>query len=287
LGDIDLLVKEEQCAHAIRLLEEQGYRKHESDHAFHIGLEKDGIYLELHYAMTQFPNSEIGEQIRNKLYHAVDRAKRASIGPYTFPVLSETDQALSLLLHMERHMITGGIGLRQLCDWSIFIGSLNPERLKQEVIPVIKESKLFQFASTLTNVCVYYLGLNRENLKWCMPVSQSVAEALLIDILENGNIYQGELERFASSTFVKGEESSAGQQSLAGSAMKNLSASAKKQFPICQKFPILLPAFWFYIPIRYLYRSAKGTRPKQSIGKIAKYAVKRKKLYRQLELFKK
>lgn len=176
--------------------------------------------------------------------------------------------------------------LRQLCDWCVFIDSLSADNLHDKVAPAVRECKLYSFMRVLTSICVRYLGLDGKKFSWCSDVSKKTADALLQDILDNGNIMQGDLERSASTTFVKGEESSPGQQSLARSAIKNLSVSAKRQFPVCNKFPILLPAFWFYIPVRYLYRSAKGTRPKQSIGKIAKYAVKRKKLYRKLKLFK-
>jgi hypothetical protein len=286
LGDIDILVREDHCAEAVKLIENDGYRKHESDHAFHIGFDKAGTYLELHYAVTQFPDSAIGRQIKVRLHDAVNRVKTASIDQYTFPVLAESDQALSLLLHMERHMVDGGIGLRQLCDWCVFIDSLKPELLQNEVIPAIRECQLFQFASTLTRICVAYLGLDGSKHQWCMHVSNKTANELLEDILDSGNIISRNLERAASSTFIKGEESSDSKQSMFSSAVKNLTLSAKKQFPICNKLPVLLPVFWVYIPVRYLYRSMKGTRPKQSVRKIAGYAMKRKRLYRKLELFK-
>lgn len=287
LGDIDILVRRDQCDQAVAALISDFYETHESDHSFHIGFHKAGAYLELHYAMSQLPVSPIGEIIDSRVYDAVDRAVTGSIEQYAFPILVEPDQALSLLLHMERHLISEGIGLRQLCDWCVFVDSLSHERLHNDVLPVIRECQLFQFASILTRICVDHLGLDGSRHQWCMHIHKRTADELLADIMDSGNIMSRDLERAASSTFVKGEESADGKQSMLSSATKNLTQSAKKQFPICNKLPILLPVFWVYIPIRYLYRSMKGTRPKQSVSRIAKYAIKRKRLYRKLELFKK
>jgi hypothetical protein len=286
LGDIDILVHEEQCSTAVSVLETNGYCKHNSDHAFHIGFNKAGIYLELHYALTRFPDLPIGNKISLQLRSAVNRTRLAVIDKNTFPVLNLADQAISLLLHMERHMVGSGIGLRQLCDWCIFIRSLSQEDLQSQVIPAINGCKLYRFASVLTMICVDYLGLDEMHGKWCCIVSNEIIDNVLADILDSGNMKARDIERNASSVFVAGEESSTRKQSLLTSAASNLTVRARKQFPICHKLPILLPIFWVYIPVRYLYRSMKGTRPKQSIRKIAGYAMKRKKLYRKLELFK-
>lgn len=286
LGDIDILVSEATCEKAAELLEANGYRKHESDHAFHIGFHKANVYLELHYAVTEFPDSHIGNQIKERLNSAVDRVKTARIEQYGFPVLTEADQSLCLLLHMERHMISGGIGLRQLCDWRAYIDSLEGNTLQSEIFPEIRECRLYQFASILTKICLLYMGLDAEKHRWCMHVSQKTADELLVDILDSGNILSRSLERNASSTFIKGEDSADGKQFMLSSAVRNLTKSSKKQFPISVKLPLLMPLFWVYIPVRYLYRSMKGTRPKQSVRKIAQYAMKRKRLYRKLELFK-
>lgn len=286
LGDIDILVHEEQCSTAVSVLEANGYCKHNSDHAFHIGFNKAEIYLELHYALTRFPDLPIGKRICLLLQSAVNRTQLAAIDKNIFPVLNLTDQAISLLLHMERHMVGAGIGLRQLCDWCVFIRSLSQEDLLNQVIPAIIECKLFRFASILTMICVDYLGLDEPYSRWCCMVSKEIKDNVLADILDSGNMKSRDIERSASSVFVVGEESSTRKQSLLTSAVSNLTVRARKQFPICHKLPILLPMFWVYIPVRYLYRSMKGTRPKQSVRRIARYAVKRKKLYRELELFK-
>ncbi|MDO4564001.1 MAG: nucleotidyltransferase family protein [Clostridia bacterium] len=286
LGDIDILVRADQCDRAIETLKTAGYCMHETEHEFHIGFDRAGTYLELHYAISQFPELPVGERIKRKLEDATLRTVDARMDGYTFPALNETDQALSLLLHMERHMVNEGIGLRQLCDWCVFLGTCSPATMEQKLLPAIQECRLFQFASVLTRICVLYLGLDSEKHSWCANVPQRTADELLADILDNGNIMSKDLERAVSSTFLKGEESSLKKRSVFSSAARNLTIAARKQFPICNKAPILLPIFWAYLPVRYLYRSVRGERPKQSVQKIAKYAMKRKKLYRKLELFK-
>ena len=287
LGDIDILVSKDQCQQAVEVLVADGYHKHVSDHPFHIGFDKSGVYLELHFDLTEYPNSLIGEKIKERASNALSRIEEVNINNNALPVLSESDQAIALLLHMERHMVDGGIGLRQLCDWYVFIDSLSHECLENDVLPMIRKCQLYQFASVLTRICGDHLGLDELKHQWCMYISKRTADALLDDIMDSGNIMSHDLERAVSSTFVKGEESVFGKQSMFTSAAKNLTQSARKQFPICNKLPALLPIYWVYIPVRYLYRAMKGTRPKQSINRIVGYALKRKRLYRKLELFKK
>lgn len=287
LGDIDILVSKDQCQQAVEVLVSDGYHKHETDHPFHIGFDKSGVYLELHYDLTEYSDTPIGEYIKDRLSNALSRIEEVNVDNSVLPVLSEPDQAIALLLHMERHMVSGGIGLRQLCDWCVFIDSLSQECLVNDVLPTIRECQLYQFASVLTRICVDYLGLDELKHQWCMYIPKRTADALLDDIMDSGNIMSHGLERTSSSMLVKGEESTEGHSSMFTSAAKNLTQSARKQFPICNKLPVLLPIYWVYIPVRYLYRAMKGTRPKQSINRIVGYALKRKRLYRKLELFKK
>ncbi|MDO4564023.1 MAG: nucleotidyltransferase family protein [Clostridia bacterium] len=285
LGDIDLLVSEERSAEALDLLVANGYNRHEFNHPFHIGLDKAGIYLELHYAVTQFPDSAIGQEVKLLLNNAVDRATTARIGRYSFPVLSEVDQALSLLLHMERHLVNIGIGLRQLCDWCVFIGSLRADALKERVLPAIAECRLMQFAKTLTNVCVRYLGLDEMEQQWCLDIEEETARDLMLDILASGNIVSGEVEHNTGSRIVSGEQDGK-KVALGISVLRSLTVSAKQQFRICRAVPLVIPFFWLYLPVRYYVRMKKGIRPKQDVRKIAKHAMRRKNLYQKMRLFK-
>lgn len=286
LGDIDLLVREEQREDALAVLTNNGYHRHEMDHAFHISLIKGGTYLELHYAVTQFPDTPVGHLIQKRLLTAIDRITTANIDQYTFPVLSEVDQAIALLLHMERHMVNIGIGLRQLCDWCMFIDTVSNETLYKHILPAIEECRLMQFAKMLTRVCERYLGLSGEKHKWCLSIDGAIADELLIDILASGNIKCGEEEHTTSSRIVMGEKDYR-KKPLYVLVLRSLTSSAKQQYEICNKLPIIIPVFWLYIPIRYFIRALKGDRPKQSIIKIAKHTVRRKKLFQCLELFKK
>jgi hypothetical protein len=114
LGDVDILVPRAQVEQVQQILQCNGYRMHESDHNFHIGFDRDGAYVEIHYDVISPPDCKGGNAVQKETAHFLDHTDRGQVHTHTFPVLSQHHQALMLLLHMVRHMTEGGIGLRQL-----------------------------------------------------------------------------------------------------------------------------------------------------------------------------
>lgn len=121
LGDIDVLVDRECVTTVGEYLESQGYTKTQHEHGFHVGYYGTEATVEVHYAGTNIPDSAGGRAVAEEMRHFPDDTQMACIGKMAFPVLSDAHQALMLLLHMERHMVDSGIGLRQLCDWTVFV----------------------------------------------------------------------------------------------------------------------------------------------------------------------
>ena len=100
-----------------------------------------------------------------------------------------TYNAIFLLAHIYHHFIEGGIGLRQICDWTLFLDR-NFERLDLKDL----ETKLKQFGlmnawKVFVNMSVCFLGLKRERAPFCDADEcySREAEEVLNLILKEGN----------------------------------------------------------------------------------------------------
>lgn len=284
LGDIDLLVPVQFVDRASELLVSQGFHAPEDsfEHPYHIDFYKDSIVVELHYAVSTFPDSSVGTEAKRYMESWQEQLQQKHIGNYTFQCFSDSHQALSLLLHMERHMTTGCIGLRQLCDWAAFLTSVMPEYFEDQILPELKLCGLKKFAGVLTRTAIRYLGLNSAYGMLFQSVRECDIQAMMEEILRAGSIHNKNNTKEGSNFFV--DES--GTASAVQVFVARTNSLARRKFPVTKKAPFLLPLFWLYLPLRYWIRSLMGKRRRKSLLRTITVTKQRKQLYRTLKLFK-
>lgn len=283
LGDIDLLVAPQYTEQAADILFAQGFSapKESYAHPYHIDFYMNKTVVELHFAVSTFPNSAAGSEAKRIMDTCWQEIQQKHIENHVFPCLSDLHQALSLMLHMERHMTTGCIGLRQLCDWAVFVKSVSPDYFAEQILPALERCGLAEFARVLTKTSVRYLGLDPNHVAWCCSVKDRRIEAMMQEILRTGSIHNKDNNDDVSSLFVE----SSGEEAAIRVYIKKINAISRRRFPITQKAPVLLPIFWVYIPIRYWIRSLIGKRKRKSVLRTIAMTKQRKQLYRELKLF--
>lgn len=284
LGDIDLLVPVQFVDRASELLVSQGFHAPEDsfEHPYHIDFYKDSIVVELHYAVSTFPDSPAGAEAKQYMESWQEQLQQKHIGNYTFQCLSDFHQALNLLLHMERHMTTGCIGLRQLCDWAAFLASVMPDYFTNQILPELKICGLKKFAGVLTWTAIRYLGLNSAYGMPFQSVRESDIQAMIEEILRAGSIHNRNNTK-EGSNFLVDESGTISVVQVFGTRINSL---ARRKFPVTKKAPFLLPLFWLYLPLRYWIRSLMGKRRRKSLLRTITVTKQRKQLYRTLNLFK-
>ena len=284
LGDIDVLVDRE-CVNAVgEYLESRGYTKSQHEHGFHVGYYGTEATVEVHYAGTSITNSAGGRAVAEEMAHFLDDTQMACIGKMTFPVLSDAHQALMLLLHMERHMIDSGIGLRQLCDWAVFVNGTAGVTWKKDILELLNRCGLLVYAKALTKVCVLFLGLDATKVEWCLDTDDELARAMMEDVFRGGSMGVADTEGMGS-LFTDRAHMGDGRQTKLKGLIGSLTRLANQHFPYTQRYKILLPVFWIYIPMRYLVRSLVGLCPKKRILAVYREADQRQKLFKALRLY--
>lgn len=283
LGDIDILVPTQFIEQASDILVSQGFHAPQDSfaHPYHIDFYKTGVVVELHHAVSTFPDSPVGREVKRYLMSWQKQIQQKRIGNYTFWCLSDSQQALSLLVHMERHMTTGCIGLRQLCDWAVFLTSITPEYLAEKILPELKRCALDKFAAVLTQTAVRYLGLNSAYGVPFSPVREQYVQAMIEEILRVGSVHNKNNTEDSSNFFV--DES--GTKSSIRVFIGKINLLAQRKFPFTKKLPFLLPLFWLYLPLRYWIRSLMGKRRRKSLLRTITITKQRKELYKELNLF--
>ena len=179
-------------------------------------------------------------------------------------------------------MTTGCIGLRQLCDWAVFLTDIGPDYFADQILPELKLCGLAEFAGVLTRTAIHYLGLDSVYGISCQFVREGYIHAMIEEILRAGSIHNKNNTEDSSSFFV--DES--GTESSAKVFFYKINSLARRKFPITKKLPFLLPLFWLYIPLRYWIRSMMGKRRRKSLLRTIAVTRQRKQLYRNLNLFK-
>lgn len=284
LGDIDVLVDRE-CVNAVgEYLESRGYTKSQHEHEFHVGYYGTEAIVEVHYAGTSIPNSAGGRAVAEEMAHFLDNTQMACIGKMTFPVLSDAHQALMLLLHMERHMVDSGIGLRQLCDWTVFVNGTVGVTWKKDILGLLNRCGLLVYAKVLTKACVLFLGLDATKAEWCLDTDDELARAMMEDVFRGGSMGAAITEGMGS-LFTDRAHMGDGRQTKLKGLIGRMTRLANQHFPYTQRYKILLPVFWIYIPMRYLVRSLVGLCPKKRILAVYREADQRQKLFKALRLY--
>ena len=285
LGDIDILVSKEDLTKAQNLLESKGYKTHESDHGFHVGLCRKGVSVELHYDVTDFPDSEGGRATKMETARFMEDIAHGELYNYNFSVLSDGNQGLSLLLHMIRHMFGGGIGLRQLCDWAVYIASIDPEVFENKTLCILERCGLLRYAKAATRACVKYLGMPDRNLSWCADVTDEESYGFVDNIFHGGNM--GSANKDGVGGLLTDSDAMGSKQNAILAMFTKLTKIAYHHFPFLKKCKILLPVFWVFLPIRYAVRALFGLRPKKSVTKVMAAANRQRNLYEMLRPFEK
>ena len=198
-GDIDIYFKHrEDCKKAVAwaskvdsVAAESPDNRRDRKH-FSFSLEKEAV--ELHYYMCVFDNEELQQRLQtiidaefdmNAPFYVEIDGKRIEAVPPTLSVLHQ-------LMHISRHLLEAGIGLRQVCDLALFLDrhqeDIDPKRLNG----YLHDLELMRVAQSLGYVMVHQLGLDERKVPF--GINDCYADFILREIFEGGNFGKKNIE---------------------------------------------------------------------------------------------
>ena len=283
MGDVDFYVPPAYFEKADKLLLKNGFKSNEIDHEYEKAYTKDDVIFELHNTVNGVPGGKVGIKIRHFFDDIFEKSelKHFDLAEYYSP--SPFHHGLVMLLHVARHMVTGGIGLRHFCDWAVFVdkvghsfASMFEEKLKQV--------GLWRFAQIITQFCTAFLGLKPQ--LWAGKIDKKLLYDLRDDIFAGGNFGHKDLSRADEAKFITSrKKGGVNNDSNFKQAVLSANEIVRKHWKFADKVPAIYPAGWAFFGGRYAIRLIVGKRAKVNVNKLIKGAEKRKEIYYTLELF--
>lgn len=248
MGDIDVMTMHEDYETACNELLLNGYTENtssaEKDFGRHRGFFKNGIEVEVHSFFTLRNDPAQAEYLDNLIIENINSTH----------VLPDLINGLVLLAHIDQHM-EGGIGLRHIIDWMMFVNECLSDRndnwdIFQKMASKVGLEKLAVISTRMSEI---YLGLPAHN--WCKDADTDVCVRLMEYVISSGNF-----------GIKRNDETSNGANLLTYArnpiaTFRLLQERGSFNWKATRKHKILLPFAWIYQSIRYIF---KGLSRKQA-----------------------
>lgn len=181
MGDVDLLTLPERYEEACTLLGPFGWEETSTDGELkrgrHRSFQRGDIEVEMHRFFATQKDQSQADCLDGLLYDAI----RSGCTD-----LTDTANGLVILEHISQHM-NGGIGLRQIIDWRMFVERcLDDAAWEQSFRGIAQETGLEKLAINAARMCQKYLGL-RTDITWCSSADEKACDDMMQYVMNCGN----------------------------------------------------------------------------------------------------
>ncbi|MBQ7459543.1 MAG: nucleotidyltransferase family protein [Bacteroidales bacterium] len=190
-GDIDLYVGQERYGKACDLLKSLAAESEiangaEMEKHYHICI--NGVHIELHRFCDTIENKR-----ENRILQSIaDKGLTKDLVPVRIndvPVNTPSDNfnTFFLFFHAWRHFLLEGVGLRQICDWTLFLHSRAGKLDNAFLAEALKNLNLDIPWQIFAVISVKYLGLPQDEMPLYRPGFENKAAGYISLILKDGN----------------------------------------------------------------------------------------------------
>lgn len=237
MGDIDFVVSTDRLEEANQLMTENGYAfSHKTDR--HYDYSKNSTVFELHCRYCE-ENWDFEHLIAEEL----SQAAVCELYGKSFPVLSTEINGLVLLDHIRSHLY-GGLGIRQIIDWMMYVHAHLDDAMWTECFAALaREPGLETLATTITKMCKLWFGLPDE-ITWCDGADEETARQLMELIFDYGNFGKKRLNEGNPMENISTDVSRYG-------VFRYLQTTGESTWKTYHKHHFLKPFAWLYQSFRF------------------------------------
>lgn len=190
-GDIDFVVREDDFARTLSLLEEIGEVDHDLVHEHHGMACVDRVLLEPHYKVHNFQNPKVDRAMKDLFAEVFpERLTAVNIGEVEVPVFPPAFEGVLLVGHMVNHVYAEGLGLRQVVDFYYWLISnyLNEPAFANELWRGLRMMRMERAFRVFVLICEEYLGLSHDIVKLeYTDQEKGFSQRMIDDIMAVGN----------------------------------------------------------------------------------------------------
>ena len=256
MGDIDLMTRREDFETACKELEDSGFCLVSKIYK-EANLQKGRICIDLHRQFASLNNLDHVKILDDLIIANINSSH----------VLPDLINGLTLLDHINQHL-EGGLGLRQIIDWMMFVDKCLPDEEWPEFFELVKRIGLEKLAIVCTRMCEMYLGLPHR--KWSADADTDLCEQLMDYVLSCGNFGNKKKEDISSIS-----ESVFAFASTPKMILKVLHRRGKRNWNAAREHIYLRPFAGIYQLFRYVSRGLRRDNATSKI--IGEYAAARKR----------
>ena len=254
-GDEDMLVRSREFNEMKTAVKSYGLTadKHKGDYetSYEITYRSSTspMVIEMHRSLFPPDSEEYGEM--NQFFKGIhSKTIKIDVNGVEIRTLDYTDHLFYLICHAFKHLLHGGVGIRQICDMVMFANAYGDRIDWVRILDTCREIKVDLFAAAIFKIGEKYLVFDAE--KSCYPkVWQDIfvdEHALLEDVLSGGLYGDSSMSRKHSSTLtlnaVRDEKKG---KKVKTNVMKSIFPSSnmlKGRYQYLEKYPVLLPVAW-------------------------------------------
>ncbi len=259
MGDIDIMTRREDLETACEQLIENGYRVVKELNR-EITLVKNGIVVELHRRFATLNDPEQAKYLDDLIIENITPSH----------VLPDLVNGLVLLEHIDQHM-EGGIGLRQIIDWMMFVDKCLPDEKWPEFLAIAEKVGLEKLAIVCTRMCEMYLGLPRR--AWCADADTALCAQLMDYVMACGNFGH---KKTSDEAVIEDAIAYASTPKMFFSLLQK---QGLKNWKAAKDHKILRPFAWVYQGFRYISKGMKRDRALSKLKEEYTAARKRNKMF--------
>lgn len=204
-GDIDFLIKEDYsiCRGKVERMMDVSLPEKlaEKEIAFNRG---DYIY-ELHESLVDFGNQKNVQYWNGIMEEVWNTPFYEKINDVDVRTLPPTVNAAYLFIHLFFHFIRGGIGLRQLCDWAVYLNHYKDEIDRKKLQEILSELDLLKAYRAFGWILVDKLWLPLASFPMQLDDKDRKWEAGIMRIIMDGGNFGRKNHNATNSWLFKAE----------------------------------------------------------------------------------
>lgn len=189
-GDIDLYVGDANYYSAYHAVNRYGWECEENfyEEAKHYGCKLNGIRIELHRIAGQLPTKKANRKFQEWSQRQLAVAKNSiEIKGEKITVPTPLFTVIFVFMHMYLHFLNGGVGLRQVCDWTMLLHEYHKDINIAELEKLLKSFRLLRSWRLFTPIAVDHLGLPQSECPLYSNFNPKLSSKILSFILKEGN----------------------------------------------------------------------------------------------------